>query len=41
MRISHLGLPYYKDTLSHGDLFIHFEVIYPKILKPEKIKMLK
>lgn len=37
------GMPYYKDGMSHGNLYIEFEVEYPKknSINPEKAKVLK
>jgi DnaJ-class molecular chaperone len=36
-------MPFHKDSMSHGNLYIEFEVQYPKknVLNPEKIKILK
>lgn len=29
MRIPHLGMHHYKDSLSNGDLYVVFEVVMP------------
>jgi len=37
------GLPFFKDTISTGNLYIKFEIEYPKSkdLTPEKCEALK
>lgn len=37
------GLPFFKDTISTGNLYIKFEIEYPKAkdLTPEKCEALK
>ena len=29
MKVSNLGMHHYKNSMSNGDLYITFEVIYP------------
>ena len=38
-----MGMPFYKDTMSHGNMYIEFDVEYPKknSLNPEKVKILQ
>lgn len=36
-----LGLPVYKETFSYGDLFIEFEVEFPKSVNAQQAKVLK
>lgn len=35
------GLPFHKDTISTGNLYIKFELEYPKTLNAEKCEALK
>lgn len=37
------GMPFHKDSMSHGNLYIEFEVEFPKknTINPEKAKILK
>ena len=30
LRVENLGMPLYNETFSFGDLYVEFEVIYPK-----------
>lgn len=30
MRIPNLGMPHYRDSMSNGDLFVEFDVVFPK-----------
>lgn len=41
MRIPNLGMHHYKDSMSNGDLYIQFEVEFPKALTPEQIQTLE
>lgn len=36
-------MPFFKDSFTHGNLFVEFEVEFPKqgSLKPEQLKILK
>jgi DnaJ-class molecular chaperone len=36
-------MPYYKDAMSHGNLYIEFEVEYPKknTINSEKVQVLR
>lgn len=40
MRVKNLGMPKYKESLSYGDLYVHFEVEMPKSFTPEQIEKL-
>ncbi len=41
MKIPHLGMPHYNESLTTGDLYIHFIVLFPMVITPERVKMLK
>ena len=41
MRVKNLGMPLYKEGLSFGDLYVHFEVLFPKNFTTEQINLLK
>lgn len=40
MRVKNLGMPKYKQSLSFGDLYVHFEVEFPKNLSNNQIEKL-
>lgn len=41
--IKNKGMPFYRDSMSHGNLCVMFEVEFPKRgeLKPEQVAALK
>ena len=39
--VSHLGMPHHKSPLSHGDLYVHFTVEFPKSLTAEQVEALR
>lgn len=41
LRIPNLGMHYYKDSMTNGDLFIIFEVQFPQSLSSEQISLLE
>lgn len=41
MKISNLGMHHYRDSLSNGDLYITFDVQFPKSLNNSQIKLLE
>ena len=41
LKVSDLGMPIKGDSYRHGDLYVSFEVIYPKTFKPETLSKLK
>lgn len=38
--VANLGMPHYKSPLSHGDLYVHFTVEFPKTMTPAQIEAL-
>ena len=40
MRVRNLGMPKYKESLSFGDLYVHFEVVFPKNLSSSQLEKL-
>jgi DnaJ family protein A protein 2 len=40
-QLNNLGMPFYKDTMSHGNLYITFDVEFPKISEIKNIENLK
>jgi DnaJ-class molecular chaperone len=41
MKIPNLGMHHYKNSMSNGDLFITFEVLYPAKLSGDQKEQLK
>ena len=41
LRVENLGMPLYNETFSFGDLYVEFEVIYPKSFTNEQKEQLR
>lgn len=39
--VPHLGMPHHKSPLTHGDLYVHFTVEFPKSLTADQVETLK
>ena len=39
-KVANLGMPHYKSPMSHGDLYVHFTVEFPKSLTKEQSAIL-
>lgn len=40
LRIPNLGMPHYKDSMSNGDLYVEFDVVFPKKLTEDQLEAL-
>lgn len=40
LRIPNLGMPLHKDSMSNGDLYVEFDVVFPKKLEEAQLEVL-
>ena len=41
MKVPNLGMHHYKNSMSNGDLYVNFEILYPQKLTNEQKEKLK